>query len=114
MAEVCTIVQYCSMQVAGQVAGFDWDEGNWPKCARHGVSKAEIEEVFFRPVLVLPDHSHSVAEPRKRAIGTTAAGRYVFVVFTLRGRRIRPISARYMHEKEIKGYEEDNPDLSQR
>jgi uncharacterized DUF497 family protein len=114
VAEVCTIVQYDSMQVAG----FDWDEGNWPKCARHGVSKAEIEEVFFQPVLILPDRSHSAAEPRKRAIGTTAAGRYVFVVFTVRdrgrARLIRPISARYMHEKEIKGYEEDNPDLSQR
>ena len=44
-----------------------------------------------------------------RAIGKTAAGRYVFLVFrpykhgssTL----LRPISARYMHIKEIKHYE---------
>jgi uncharacterized DUF497 family protein len=27
------------------VTGFQWDDGNWPKCAKHGVSKAEIEEV---------------------------------------------------------------------
>jgi uncharacterized DUF497 family protein len=40
-----------------------------------------------------------------------------FVVFTLRRRGdavlIRPISARYMHKKEIKAYEKENPDLQQ-
>jgi hypothetical protein len=39
----------------------------------------------------------------------------VFVVFTMRCRGedwlIRPISARYMHRKEIVSYEEENPDL---
>ena len=44
-----------------------------------------------------------------RAIGTTAAGRYVFLVFMLRQidgeTRLRPISARYMHQKEIAHYE---------
>ncbi len=48
-------------------------------------------------------------EPRMRAIGKTAAGRYVFVVFMLRKinqqTRLRPISARYMHQKEIAHYE---------
>ncbi len=50
-----------------------------------------------------------------RAIGKSRAGRYVFLVFTVRERRgekfIRPISARYMHQKEIDSYEEENPDL---
>jgi uncharacterized DUF497 family protein len=44
-----------------------------------------------------------------RAIGKTAAGRYVFVVFMLReiagSTKLRPISARYMHQKEIIHYE---------
>lgn len=48
-------------------------------------------------------------EPRQRAIGRTWAGRYVFLVFMLRvvgGRlKIRPISARYMHAKEVAYYE---------
>lgn len=39
-----------------------------------------------------------------------ADGRHIFVVFTLRDRGadrlIRPISARYMHRKEIEHYEE--------
>lgn len=43
------------------------------------------------------------------AIGRTQSGRYVFLVFMLRrahdGTLIRPISARYMHSKEIAYYE---------
>lgn len=44
-------------------------------------------------------------KPRMRAIGKTAAGHYVFAVFMVRNidgqTRLRPISARYMHPKEI-------------
>ena len=29
-----------------KVAGFEWDQGNWPKCGKHGVSRAEIEYVL--------------------------------------------------------------------
>ncbi len=49
-------------------------------------------------------------EPRMRAIGRTEAGRYVFLVFMFRTisnqTRLRPISARYMHQKEIDHYEQ--------
>lgn len=97
------------------VAGFEWDEGNTGKCRKHGVSIAEIEGLFTRTVMILPDHAHSSAECRQRAIGRTETGRYVFVVFTIRERNgrnyIRPISARYMHQKEVDSYEEENPDL---
>ncbi len=44
-----------------------------------------------------------------RAIGKTRAGRYVFLVFMFRQAQgktlIRPISARFMHRKEIEHYE---------
>jgi uncharacterized protein len=97
------------------VSGFEWDSGNREKCQKHGVSLTEIEGVFARPVIILPDHAHSQAEKRLRAVGKTEAGRYVFVVFTIRERDgkhyVRPISARYMHQKEIDSYEEENPDL---
>ena len=97
------------------VSGFDWDTGNRAKCQKHGVSVDEIEGLFARPIMILPDTAHSTAEERLRAIGTTRAGRYVFLVFTVRERAgqkfIRPISARYMHRKEIDSYEEENPDL---
>ena len=97
------------------VAGFDWDAGNRAKCQKHGVSVAEVEGLFIRPLLIIPDASHSQSEERLRAIGKTARGRSVFLVFTIRelaGKRfIRPVSARYMHIKEIKHYEEENPDV---
>jgi uncharacterized protein len=55
-------------------------------------------------------HEPTVHESRKRGIGVTAAGRYVFLVWTLRetteGLKLRPISARYMHAKEVRYYEE--------
>ena len=88
-------------------AGFDWDEGNWPKCGKHGVSRDEIEQVLLGTPSVMPDPHPD--EPRMRAIGKTAIGRYVFLVFMprkLNGQAVlRPISARYMHQKEIDHYE---------
>ena len=97
------------MYIRISVAGFDWDEGNWPKCGRHGLTREEIEEAFHRGPDVHPDIRHSSVETRFLAIGTTARGRWVFVAFTLRirdgGIRIRPIRARDMHEKEVRRYE---------
>jgi uncharacterized protein len=91
------------------VAGFDRDEGNWPKCGQHGVPKAEIEHVLRNSPFVLPDRYPQDKETRFDAVGQNADGRHVFVVFTLRSRAgqrlIRPISARYMHRKEIENYE---------
>jgi uncharacterized DUF497 family protein len=54
--------------------GFEWDDGNWPKCGKHGLSKHTIESVFERPVTVLDDPFDPVQEPRLRAIGKDVAG----------------------------------------
>ncbi|MGH7035527.1 MAG: BrnT family toxin [Stellaceae bacterium] len=93
------------------VNGFDWDDGNREKCRKHGVSRAEIEAVFQRPISVFPDPAHSSAEERFIAIGTNEKGRYIFIAFTLRRRKgetlMRPISARYMRQKEVGYYEEE-------
>lgn len=97
------------------ISGFDWDHGNRAKCRKQGVSPAEVEGLFDRPLLLVPDEAHSHEEQRLRAIGKTARGRSVFLVFTIRERGgerlIRPISARYMHKKEVASYETENPDL---
>lgn len=95
-------------------AGFDWDEGNRQKCLKHGVSAAEIEALFEADeVQIYPDALHSVDERRSLAIGRTTEDRAVFVAFTLRERDgrtlIRPISARYMHRREVIGYAQDHP-----
>lgn len=89
--------------------GFQWDDGNLAKCQKHGLTKDDVEAVFFDVVEVAPDIAHSQSEARQLAIGRTAEGRPAFVVFTLRvvdeAVLVRPLSARYMHDKEFKRYE---------
>ena len=91
------------------VDGFDWDDGNRSKCQKHGVTIAEIEALFMRGPRVAPDPKHSADEDRLIAVGKTGTGRPLFVAFTMRaeeGRRlIRPVTARYMHAREIAAYE---------
>jgi len=98
-----------------RIAAFEWDHANSAKCQKHGLTLAAIESCFSRPLLVLPDQNHSQSEERLRAIGRDEGGRYVFIVFTVRTRVrqsvIRPISARYMHAKEIAHYEKENPNF---
>jgi hypothetical protein len=92
-----------------RIDGFDWDDGNRGKCTQHAVPIETIESLFEREVHVFPDPGHSTSETRFLAIGRDAGGRHVFVAFTLRGRDgsrlIRPISARWMHAKEIRHLE---------
>jgi uncharacterized protein len=92
------------------VAGFEWDRANRDKCRKHGVSIAAIEGAFRRPIAVYPDPAHSQQEERFKAVGITENRRHVPIVFTLRRQEgrllLRPISARFMHAKEIKYYEE--------
>jgi uncharacterized DUF497 family protein len=115
MAFVYTNAYIPQRELRMEFSGFDWDRGNLEKCQKHGITAEVIESVFDRPVAILPDETHSRTEQRLRAIGKTAEKRGIFVVFTLRRRGdnilIRPISARYMHDKEVKSYEKENPNL---
>jgi uncharacterized DUF497 family protein len=76
-----------------EFAGFDWDVGNRKKCQKHGLSVAEIESLFDRPVMILPDKENPHGERRFRAIGTTSKKRNAFVVFAARPRQRRPDTA---------------------
>jgi uncharacterized DUF497 family protein len=81
------------------INGFDWD--------KHGVLASECEEVFFNlPLILQPDPSHSQNEPRYYVFGHTIAGRRLFIAFTIRGDKIRVISARDMSKKERSIYEQ--------
>ena len=94
-----------------QFHGFDWDDGNIAKCQKHGLSVEEIEGLFEGPFDVFPDAAHSISETRLRAIGRLSSGRWVFCAFTIRQfgdlNLVRPISARYMHAREIAYYEKE-------
>ena len=88
---------------------FEWDAANQEHTAKHGVSPDEIEFLFRNDPMVSPDPYPVNIEERWSAIGKNQDGRYVFVVFRFKGVEniliIRPISARYMHKKEIESYE---------
>ena len=91
--------------------GFEWDEANIGKCQSHGVSIREIESALVsKTLVVIPDTKNSKDEGRYFAVCRTVQGRDLFVVFTFRmvaGRKLlRPITARYMHRKEIERYGE--------
>jgi uncharacterized protein len=93
-----------------QITGFDWDDGNSRKSAdKHDVSQAEAESVFFNdPLIVVEDAKHSEREQRLNALGKTAQNRLLHITFTLwqNGTMVRVISARDMHRKERKAYEQ--------
>ena len=83
--------------------GFQWDAGNSAKIwDRHQVMPTECEELFFNwPLIVGSDEQHSLSsEERFYALGRSDSGRLMFLVFTIRGRLIRVISARDMSRKE--------------
>jgi hypothetical protein len=94
-------------ELIAHASGFEWDGGNSGKnLERHGVSDSECEEVFFNePLIAGQDLPHSQKEQRYYAYGHTDGGRRLFLVFTLRGDRIRVISARDMNKKERGAYE---------
>ena len=95
-----------------EIDGFEWDVGNSEKnLQKHSVAIQEVEEAFFNePLMVFPDLKHSNQEERRIAFGKTNEGRFLTIAFTLRQRDgqilLRTISARPMHKKEKKIYEE--------
>lgn len=86
--------------------GFEWDAGNSGKSwERHRVADAECEQVFFnRPLAAVPDDKHSRNEERIHILGRADSGRRLFLVCTVRARRIRVISARDMSRREREAY----------
>jgi uncharacterized DUF497 family protein len=96
-----------------ECTGFNWDDANALKIwDLHHVTPEEAEDVFFNePLVVRSDVRHSRREKRYYALGHTAPGRRLFVVFTIRRKLIRVISARDMNRNErerYKQYEEED------
>jgi uncharacterized DUF497 family protein len=91
-----------------QFSGFQWDRGNIDKnLIKHNVKNWECEQVFFnRPLIVLADPRHSIAEKRWAAFGKTDTDRFLVIIFTKRNNLIRIISARDMNKREREFYDE--------
>ena len=92
--------------------GFQWDKGNSSKnLIKHDVTDGECEEIFFNaPLLFFSDEKHSDFEVRLAAFGLTNSGRTLTVVFTVRERLIRIISARDLNRMEREFYKKNEKD----
>ena len=102
------------LDVIDSCIGFDWDDANLTKnWHKHKVSPDEAESIFFHdPLLLRSDAEHSTREKRYLAMGETPEARRLLVVFTVRHKLIRVISARDMNRKESEAYtryEKENP-----
>lgn len=78
---------------------FEWDDANLEHIGAHGVTAPEVEEAATR--------SHEIIEAREvngekrwKLFGKSAAGRYLVVVFTIRERRFRAVTAYTMNRDE--------------
>ena len=89
-------------ELFGRIRAFEWDN---VKCRRniekHGIDFDEATEVFYGPVLLR--RSDKKSEERWIAAGETEQ-RILAVVFTLRGQKIRIISARRARRNEERAY----------
>ena len=72
---------------------------------KHGVSLADVEDVFRDPLAIHREDPDAEDEERFIAVGMGNAGGILVVVYTLRGDEIRLISARRATRKEVKDYE---------
>ena len=86
--------------------GFEWDSGNLTKNPKkHHISNEEAEEIFFREPWVAETSRPDDREPRWAALGRSERGRVLRIVFTVRARKLRVISARPANRKETTDYE---------
>jgi uncharacterized DUF497 family protein len=84
-----------------EIREFEWDDNNIEHIARHGVFSDEVEDVAF-------DDDPWIRKSRKGTrymLGYTVAGRYLFVVYVLKGKSIaRVITSMDMDDKAKKLY----------
>jgi uncharacterized DUF497 family protein len=84
-----------------EIREFEWDDNNIEHIARHGVFPDEVEDVAF-------DDDPWIRKGRKGTrymLGYTVAGRYLFVVYVLKGKGIaRVITSMDMDDKTKKLY----------
>jgi len=84
------------------MSDFDWDGENNAHIARHHVTPSEVEEVFKRKTVIKDDPFS--AEQRFDVYDRTANGRYLVVLFILRGARKRCVTEYPMNRSTRRKY----------
>jgi uncharacterized DUF497 family protein len=73
--------------------GFEWDVANEAHATRHGFTVAQIEAALNDPFGV--DLTATASDqPNFGWVGMTDTGAILAIIYTFRGRRVRPFSAR--------------------
>jgi uncharacterized DUF497 family protein len=87
---------------------FEWDRSKDSANRRkHGVGLADASTVFDDPLsITIPDPDQAIDEERCVIIGMSRNRSLLIVVHTIRGERIRLISARSATKHERRKYEE--------
>ena len=86
-----------------KIEGFDWDNANVGHILRHAVTPFEVEEVTGGDHVVIPAKTVE-RERRWKPFGKTASGRYLVVVFTIRRKLFRTVTAYEMNAPERSKY----------
>ncbi len=87
---------------------FEWDQWNAQKNeTKHGVSSLEAESAFYDPdYRLFADREHSTHAGKRFILdGRSLESRVLMIGFTLRGTRVRVITARPASRKERRIYE---------
>ena len=95
------------MVVIREPIEFEWNKGNIGKnLGSHRVEDRESEESFFdEKRIIFKDRFHSAKEERFILLGKTKEKRLLYVVFTMRGKKVRIILARDISKvKEVRLY----------
>jgi uncharacterized DUF497 family protein len=79
-----------------KLTGFDWGYGNLNKVKKHGLEIELIEEFLNSNPYILTDEKHNFLESRFIAFGEIHE----------RSLKIRVISARFAHKKEVEKFYE--------
>jgi uncharacterized protein len=89
---------------------FEWDPDKAvANLRKHGVDFADAVGVFEDEYALRREDPDAQGEQRFVTIGMDFLGRVVVVVYTYRGERIRPISARRATRRERASYERRRP-----
>ena len=99
---VYTSIVYTEV-VLDKIEGFDWDNANVGHILRHDVTPFEVEEVTGGKYVVIPAKTIK-RERRWKLFSKTASGRYLVVVFTIRRKLFRTVTAYEMNATERSKY----------
>lgn len=90
------------IRLLAELSEFEWDEGNTQKVSAR-MTMEEAESAFMGEPLIFFDELHSGKEPRWFLMNQIGK-KPLALVFTVRKDKIRIISARYMHKREVSKY----------